>query len=123
LFSDDDDGNINFDIRNYIEMIYTSNPQNNMIIIDWSTVGLALRFSLDINPSNIYQIENNRTFEIGIRKYFNESGILICRPNRPEGLAASFKLLGGGRDPTGDHNHDGCIDFTFLIKDFTSFIF
>ena len=107
FFSDDGDGTINSDIRNYIQMLYTSDLKNKEVFIDWSTVGLALRFSLDINPNNIYQIENNRTFEVGIRKYYNESAVLICRPNRVDGLAASFKLLGGGADSTGDHNHDG----------------
>ena len=106
-FSDDGTGKINDDVRNYIELAYSPSVKTNDISIDWSTVGLALRFSLLLEPKSRFSMIKKKVFETGIRKYYNESGVLICRPIAANGLAASFKLLGGGTDMSGDHNHDG----------------
>ena len=108
-FSDDGEGQINLDVRNYIEMTYSSNITRYDISIDWTTVGLALRFSLIMVPENRFSISKNITFETGIRKYYNESAVLICRSIVSNGLAAAFKLLGGSPEIGGDHNHDGII--------------
>ena len=68
-----------------------------------------------INPNNSFPVENRRKFETGIRKYYDESAVLICRPTVENGLAASFKLLGGSKDQSGHHNHDGIIFLSMFI--------
>ena len=106
-FADDGNGQINDDVRNYIELTYNSSKKNYDISIDWSTVGLALRFSLIMASKNRFSMVKQTVFETGIRKYYNDSAVLICRPIAANGLVASFKLLGGGTDMSGGHNHDG----------------
>ena len=117
-FSDDGVGQINIDVKNYIEMTYISNITNYDVAIDWTTVGLSLRFSLIMVPENRFSISQNLTFETGIRKYYNESAVLICRPIVPSGLAAAFKLLGSSPEIGGDHNHDGSILISKYFKAF-----
>ena len=107
-FADDGYGEISDDIRKYIEITYSPYPITDyQVILSWSVVGLALRFSLLMEPSNRFPSKNKRIFEVGIRKYYEESCVLICRPLISDGLAASFKLLGGTRNKDGGHNHDG----------------
>jgi hypothetical protein len=60
-----------------------------------------------IDQNNRYPVEKRRIFETGLRKYYEDSAVLICRPIVENGLAASFKLLGGSTDQSGHHNHDG----------------
>ena len=66
-----------------------------------------MRYSLLMEPKNRFFAEKKRTFDTGIRKYYEESAILICRPLIENSLASSFKLLGGSEDKGGGHNHDG----------------
>ena len=108
LFADDSKGEMNAEIRKYIEITYSPNPILDYdIAISWNLIGQAFRYSLFIEPNNRFPVENKRIFETGIRKYYEESGVLICRPAERNGLAASFKLLGGAEDNSGGHNHDG----------------
>jgi hypothetical protein len=107
-FADDADGEIKNEHRKYIEISYSGyNITNYEVIINWSVVGHALRYSLLMEPNNRFPVRNRRTFETGVRKYYEESAVLICRPHTNGSLAASFKLLGGGDHSGGDHNHDG----------------
>ena len=107
-FGDDGDGEIKEEIRKYVEITYSSNEiKNYAVILSWSVVAQALRFSLLMDPKNRFPVANKRTFETGIRKYYEDSVILICRPTVSNGLAASFKLLGGSLEIDGSHNHDG----------------
>ena len=107
-FSDDGSGEISADIRKYIEITYSPYPITNFQVqLSWNPVGLALRFSLVMEPNNRFLSEYKRIFEVGLRKYYEESCVLICRPLISNGLAASFKLLGGSRNKDGGHNHDG----------------
>ncbi len=104
---DDKDGEIKEEIRKYIEITYSPNPiKNHEVKLNWSVVGQAIRYSLLMEPNNCFSVENKRTFETGIRKYYEESAILICRPSCNGSLAATFKLLGGSSDKEGNHNHD-----------------
>ena len=113
-FSDDKVGEIKDDVRKYIELTYSPNPISSFdISVNWLLVGQALRYSLIIEPKNRYPVQNKTLFATGIRKYYEESEILICRPTVVNGLAASFKLLGGSSAISGNHNHDGYFFFSF----------
>ena len=107
-FCDDGSGEIKADIRKYIEIIYSHTPVTNYnVALNWNTVGIATRFSLLMEPNNRFLIATKRKFEIGLRKYYENSGVLICRPSSQGSLASSFKLLGGSLEKDGSHNHDG----------------
>ena len=109
FFADDGVGLINPGIRQYLEFIYSPNPTVGAIdiSISWDFSGNALRWSLWQVAKNRFKAEKTRIFETGIRKYYENSGVLICRPIEPNGMAASFKLLGGSEESSGGHNHDG----------------
>ena len=114
-FADDADGEIKENHRKYIEISYSlSSSSNYEVILNWGVVGHALRYSLLMEPNNRFVVRQARAFETGIRKYYEESAILICRPLFEGGLAASFKLLGGGEHSGGDHNHDG-MKFNYFV--------
>ena len=109
-FADDGKGSINSEIRKYIEMTYSPDPiPYNEVLLHTGLLGISLRFSLIMNPNHHFPVENRRIFQSGFRKYYEDSAILICRSSVPNGLAASFKLLGGSEDQQGAHNHDGVI--------------
>ena len=107
-FGDDSVGEIKNDIRKYIEATYSPNPNPNIeVILNWRVPGQAIRFSLLMEPLNRFPAENRRTFSTGLRKFYEDSVILICRPLTSTGIYATFKLLGGSMDYEGSHNHDG----------------
>jgi hypothetical protein len=111
-FSDDKVGEIKEDIRKYIELTYSPNPISSFdISVNWLLIGQALRYSLIMEPKNRYPVQNKTIFATGLRKYYEESEILICRPIVANSLAASFKLLGGSIAISGNHNHDGNVSF------------
>ena len=61
-----------------------------------------------MNKKNRYPVQNRVVFENDLRKYYETSCILICRSILPNGLAASFKLLGNSEVSSGNvHGHDG----------------
>jgi hypothetical protein len=108
MFADDGKGESNSDIQNYIENTYSPDPiRNHDVQLSWEILGWMLRFSLKMNLKNRFPGEIRRNFETEVRKYYGESAVLICRPSNRNGLAASFKLLGGSTDISGHHNHDG----------------
>ena len=110
-FSDDGKGVINLEIRKYIEMTFSPDPVPLYDIqINWGLIGWVLRMDIKMNPNNRYPVENRKKFETGFRKYYEDSAVLVCRSNVPNGLAASFKLLGGSEEQQGAHNHDGILN-------------
>ena len=117
-FGDDKDGEIKEEIRNYIELTFCPNPiKNHQVMLNWSVVGQAIRYSLLMEPNNHFPVENKRTFETGLRKYYEDSAILICRPSCiTNGLAASFKLLGGSSNKDGNHNHDDSGSYNIMLN-------
>ena len=61
-----------------------------------------------MNINNHYPVQKRVDFQTDIRKYYETSCILICRSTVPNGLAASFKLLGNSEvSSIGGHGHDG----------------
>ena len=121
-FADDQYGEIKVDIRKYVEITYSPYPITNYeVILNWNLMGQSIRYSLLMEPNYRFPVEKKRIFETGIRKYYEESAILICRPNDPNSLAASFKLLGGAEDIGGSHNHDGKIIKFIFPKEYLKF--
>jgi hypothetical protein len=117
-FADDSKGEIKVDIRKYIKITYSPDPVTDFdISINWHLSGQSLRWSLMIEPNNYFPVENKKVFETGLRKYYEESCVLICRSIESSGLAASFKLLGGAEDIGGGHNHDGFVILINFLND------
>ena len=75
--------------------------------MDSKLIGFITAYDLQMNEQNRFPKTNNVIFGSSTdkRKYYNKSGILVCRSNNGVGLSATFKLLGGGLDPKGGHNH------------------
>ena len=83
------------------------------ISINWNLSGQSFRWSLMFEPNNYFPVEKKRIFETGIRKYYEDSCVLICRSS---GLAVSFKLLGGAENVGSGHNHDGTYVLSSFLK-------
>lgn len=82
--------------------------------MDSKLIGFIMAYDLVLNPNNRYSMPNKVSFASGIRKYYPTSGILVCRPHSGTGISATFKLLGGGLNPGGGHNHDDAGSFQLL---------
>ena len=81
-------------------------------------MGFLLKHDVLINTANRYPMANRTPYATGIRKYYSSSGILVGRPSvsGDDGLHVTFKLLGGGEDKGGGHNHDDAGSYQILLK-------
>lgn len=120
LFGDDGSGVISNGIRNYLQSTFgpadSSNPNYSDSYVSSSMMGFLLKHNVLINTANRFPMINRVSFATGIRKYYSTSGILVVRPASGDGLHATFKLLGGGEDKGGGHNHDDAGSYQILLK-------
>jgi hypothetical protein len=90
--------------------------------MDSKLIGFMIAYDLQMNEQNRFPRSNNVIFGSSTdkRKYYSTSGILVCRSNNGVGLSAAFKLLGGGVDPTGGHNHGNLFFSNFKNRSINS---
>ena len=108
MFGDDKTGVFEKGMRNYIESTFSADPTPNYnesyLNYDNLFMGFVMENSLNMNSKNRYPLKERIHFERNHkRKYYPESGVLICRGTK---ISATFKLIGS----TGighDHNDAG----------------
>ncbi len=120
MFGDDTSGAFTDGVRNYAESTFstvTPSSYYTNCYMDSKLIGFMIAYDLQMNEQNRFPRSNNFIFGSSTdkRKYYSTSGILVCRSNNGVGLSAAFKLLGGGVDPKGGHNHGN-----FLFSHFKS---
>ena len=120
MFGDDKSGYFEKGMRNYIESTFgeepTANYNESALNYNELFMGFVMEYDMIMNEKYHFPVANRIAFEKHKRKYYSTSGILICRPDYGEGISATFKLLGGGLNPTGDHNHDDCGTYQIMLN-------
>ena len=107
MLGDDDKGYFDSGMLNYLESTFSikDSPKYNASNLNYDNLFMefVLEINLKMNKRYQYPIKNKVRFEKDKRKYYSNSGILVCRGDT---LAATFKLLGGMYVADSGHQHD-----------------